>query len=250
MTNAELFSRFTSRLVLKQWVGNLLLILAAAVWLQIPDSHWWQFVLSIVWGVALGVGFLWLYTSTFRGLRICGTRTPLWLSCVLLAGFILLWWLGLQPIAAGRMHEARLAGYLNSQSTAWVRAHLGYGGLVVLQERIYDCLLWLWAGLMLPVIVEMCACGLNPGWLLRAVRVYRKRLYWLCVFVFGLGATVATWALAAWTPNAGLLGQTVSAVARLGVAYTLDIVLWSFLLAMVTHYLSAASPSAPVANED
>ncbi len=250
MTKAEFFSRFTSRLVLKQWVGNLLLMLMAAAWLQIPDSHSWQFVLSIFSGVALIVGFLWLYTSTFPGLRICGTRTPLWLSCLLLAGFTLLWWLGLQPIAVGRMHEARVAGYLNSQSTAWVRAHLGYGGLVAWQERIYDCLQWLWAGLMLPVIVEMCACGLNPGWLLRAVRVYRKWRYWLCVFVFGLGATAATWALAEWAPAAGLLGQMASVVARLGVAYTLDIVFWSFLLAMVTHYLGAPSPSAPAANKD
>lgn len=242
---AGLSSRLTRRFVFKQWLGNLLLMLAAGGWLQIPDSHSWQFVLSILVAVAWVVAFLLLYTRTFRGLRVCGTRTPLWLSCLILAGFVVLWWLGLKPIAFGRAHEALVAGYLNSQSTPWVRHHFGYSSMVAWQERIYDGLQCLWAGLLLPVTLEMCACGLNPGWLLRAVRVYRKWLYWVCIFVFGLGASAATWALVDWAPSGGLAGQTISVVGRLGVAYTVDIVLWCMLLAIVAHCLSARSPSAP-----
>ncbi len=46
-------------------------MLLAAGWLQIPDSHTWQFVFSMLSGVLLVVAFLWLYTATFRHLRAC-----------------------------------------------------------------------------------------------------------------------------------------------------------------------------------
>ncbi|MDX6456483.1 MAG: hypothetical protein QOE55_180, partial [Acidobacteriaceae bacterium] len=58
-----------------------------------------------------------------------------------------------------------------------------------------------------------------------------------------------TWALADWTPDAGLVGQTFSVIARLGVAYTLDILLWCFLLALAAYYLETwQSPSSEPAN--
>jgi hypothetical protein len=140
---------------------------------------------------------------------------------------------GLQPIAAGRAHEALFAGYWNSQSPRWLRYHLGYSSLVAWQEHIYDCVQLIWAGLLLPLALETCACGLGEGWFRRGARVYRHWLYWLCLLVCGLGGSAVTWALADWTPVAGLVGQTVSVTARLGAAYTLDVLLWCFLLALI-----------------
>jgi hypothetical protein len=67
-------ARFRGRLILAQLLGNILLMLLAAGWLQIPDSHTWQFVFSMLSGVLLVIAFLWLYTATFRHLRPC---TPL-----------------------------------------------------------------------------------------------------------------------------------------------------------------------------
>jgi hypothetical protein len=57
------------------------------------------------------------------------------------------------------------------------------------------------------------------------------------VLVAVVGATWVTWTLADWAPPAGLAGQTFSIIARLGVAYTVDIFLWCFLLALVGYYL-------------
>ena len=163
-------------------------MLLAAGWLQIPDSHSWQFVFSMLSGVLLVVGFLWLYTATFRHLLSCCAAPPWWLSCLLLAVFIALWWLLLQPIAACRAHEALYAGYWNSQSPPWLRHHLGYSSLVAWQEHIYDCV--------------QCICGRSAAAVgdgderLRSqsasdvpARVYRHWLYWLCVLVCGLGQT-------------------------------------------------------------
>jgi hypothetical protein len=231
------FARLKRPLYLGQWAGNFVLMFLAAAWLQIPDSHTWQFAFSVVSGALLVIAFFALYAVTFRYLRPCGTRPPWWLSWLLLAVFVALWWLLLQPIATGRAHEGLFAGYWNSQSPAWVRRHVGYSQLVAWQERIYDCVQWLWAGLLLPLAVETCACGLGAGWFRRATRVYGHWLYWLSVLVAVVGATWVTWTLADWAPPAGLAGQTFSIIARLGVAYTVDIFLWCFLLALVGYYL-------------
>jgi hypothetical protein len=232
------FPKIKGRLFLSQWVGNFLLMLLAAGWLQIPDSHTWQFLFSILSGLALVIGFLWVYLATFRLLRPCAARPSWWLSCLLLAVLVAFYWLMLQPITAGRAHEAPFAGYWNSQSPSWLRYHLGYSSLVAWQERIYDCLQWLLVGLLLPLAIEICACGAAN--FRRAATVYRHWLYWLCVLVCGLGGSAITWALADWTPAAGLVGQTFSIVARLGVAYTFDMLLWCFLLALAAGYLSTS----------
>src|ERR1700723_1047602 len=144
-------ARFTGRLILAQLLGNFLLMLLAAGWLQIADSHAWQFAFSMLSGVLLVIAFLWLYTATFRRLLPCAARPPLWLSGILLAVFVALWWLLLQPIAALRAHEGLYAGYWNSQSPAWLRSHLGYSSLVAWQEHIYDGIQCILAGLLLPL---------------------------------------------------------------------------------------------------
>jgi hypothetical protein len=228
--------RLKPRLFLSQWVGNFVLMLLAAAWLQVPDSHSWQFAFSMLSGVLLVVAFLWLYTTTFRRLRPC-IASPWWLSWLLLLVFVALWWLMLQPIAVGRAHESLYAGYWNSQSPRWLRHRLGYSALVAWQERLYDCAQWLWVGVLLPLAIELCACGLHSGWFGRAARAYRHWGYWISLLVCGLGGTALTWTLAAWTPSAGLVGQTLSIVARLGLAYTLDILLWCFILSLLAHYL-------------
>src|ERR1700730_5375662 len=74
-------AKMSGRLLLSQWVGNFVLMLLAAAWLQIPDSHTWQFAFSVLSAVLLVVVFLFLYTATFHHLRPCA-----------------------EPAAAGRLH--------------------------------------------------------------------------------------------------------------------------------------------------
>jgi hypothetical protein len=223
-------ARINLRLFLGQWLGNLVLMLLAAAWLQVPDSHSWQFAFSILSGVLLVVVFLCLYAFTFRYLVKCATQPPFWRSCLFVLAAVALWWAAQPLIEIGRSHEGLFAGYWNSQSPKSLRYHLGYSALVAWQERIYDCIEWIWAGLLLPLAMQLATCG-------RATRAYRHWFYWLCVLVCGLGASAQTWALADWTPDAGLAGQTFSIVARLGTAYTIDMLLWCFLLALTAQYL-------------
>jgi hypothetical protein len=230
------YRRIKGRVLPGQWLGNLLLVVLAGGWLQIPDSHAWQFVFSMISGLLLLAAFLWLYVATFRHLRSCA-RPPWWQSCLLLAGGLILWWLLLRVMDAGRAREAIFAGYWNSQSPSGLRSHFGYSSLVAWQEHIYDGAEYLLAGLLLPPAVEFCACGWLAASFKRAVAVYLRWMYWFCVLVFGFAGSILTWALADWTPSAGLFGQTFSIIARLGVAYTLDILLWCLLLGLISHYL-------------
>jgi hypothetical protein len=223
-------ARMTGRLFVMQWLGNALLMLLAASWLQIPDSHTWQFAFSILSGILLLIVFCTLYAFTFRHLLHCTTRPPWWRSCFFVFAAVALWWFAQPLINAGRSHEALFAGYWNSKSPLWLRYHLGYSSLVAWQERIYDCIQWLWVTFLLPLAMQTSTCG-------HASRAYRRWFYWLSVLVCGLAASAQTWALADWTPDAGLVGQTFSVVARLGTAYTIDILLWCFLLALTAHYV-------------
>jgi hypothetical protein len=230
-------ARINLRLFLGQWLGNAVLMLLAAAWLQVPDSHSWQFVFSILAGVVLVAGFLSLYAFTFRRLVTSTALPPFWKSCLFVLAAVALWWAAQPLIEMGRSHEGLFAGYWNSQSPKWLRYRVGYSSLVAWQERIYDCIGWLWAGLLLPLAMQFAACG-------RATRAWRRWFYWVSVLVCGFGASWQTWTLAEWTPDAGLAGQTFSVVARLGTAYSIDMLLWCFLLALTAFYVEG--PPVPV----
>ena len=170
-------AKINLRLFLGQWLGNAVLMLLAAAWLQVPDSHSWQFAFSLLSGVVLVVVFLSLYAFTFRHLVTCATRPPFWRSCLFVLAAVALWWVAQPLIEMGRSHEGLFAGYWNSQSPKWLRYHLGYSSLVAWQERIYDGIEWIWAGLLLPLAMQFAACG-------RATRAYRHWFYWaLCAGV-------------------------------------------------------------------
>jgi len=98
--------------------------------------------------------------------------------------------------------------------------------------------------------IVLCASGIHKGCLRHGAAPYKHWFYWLAVLVCGLGGSAITWALADWTPDAGLVGQTFSVVARLGIAYTVDILLWCFVLALAAYYLetwqsSSSEPANP-----
>ncbi len=221
-----------------QWPGNLGLMLIAALWLQIPDSHAWQFALSILLGLLIVLAALWLYARTVRNLR--GSTTGLFLRMLLLLGFGALWLLLLHPITLGREKEMLLAGYWNSKLPQHLRYFFDYNRLLAWQEHFYDLTQYVLAGLLLPIAIETSAFGVNWTAIKRAGRVYLHWWYWLIVIVAGVAGTALTRALAGWIPGKGVAVEIASLLARLGVAYTVDILLWCFVLALTSIYLEEA----------
>jgi hypothetical protein len=225
------------KVVSLQWAGNLALMLLAALWLQIPDSHLWQFVLSILSGVLIGLAALWLYAKTVSELR--RPTTPPFLRMLLLVLFAAAWLLVLHSIGLLRGKEALFAGFWNSKLPPNLRSFFTYARLLLWQDRFYDLAQWVLAGLLLPLALETSALGLRLTNLKRSSRVYRHWLYWLVVVIAGFVATAVTRALAGWTPGKGVAVETVSLFGRLGIAYSADIFLWCFVLALASIYLEA-----------
>ena len=75
--------------------------------------------------------------------------------------------------------------------------------------------------------------------------VYQRWQYWAAVFLCGFAGTRLTAALVSWTPGKGLVGETLSVVTRLAIAYTADILLWCFVLALTAVYLDHGATMEP-----
>jgi hypothetical protein len=224
-----------SRVVGLQWIGNAVVMLLAILWLQIPDSHTWQFCFSVVSAVGIAWLFVWLTTVTFRRLRLSDPSVPMWLSALFLAA-VLLVWMGLShPIAAGREHEFLSAGYWNSKLSPGLRYRFTYMRLVELQDRFYDLVELVIAALLLPLAIELMTSGARG--LRRVVYVYRRWRYWVVAAVAGVGAMWITRLLLNWTPGHSVRGQVLSVVARVGVAYTVDVVFWCLVVAVAARYM-------------
>jgi hypothetical protein len=226
-----------SQIVVLQWVGNLTLMLLAVLWLQIPDSHIWQFALSIIFGLLIALAVLWLYARTISDVR--RSTIPAFQRMLLLALFAALWLLVLHSIGLLREKEALFAGFWNSKLPPNLRNFFNYARLLGWQEQFYNLAQWVLAGLLMPIALESTT-GIRLTNLRRSGRVYRYLSYWLVVVVAGFAGTALAGALAGWTPGKGVALETVSLFARLAVVYTVDIVLWCFVLALTSVYLEAA----------
>lgn len=245
MTNLKLaWKRLGIGMVLLQWFGNLVLLLLAFAWLQIPDSHTWQFLFSSLFAGVLVFAFLALHARTFRRLCAVTPTAALWLRLLILLGVIFLGYFLLQLIGVGRGHEALFAGYWNSKFSAAQRSFFTFQRLVVWQDYFYDLLQWLLIALLLPIAFVGAASGLRGGTL--SIRgIYRHLLYWLVVVVFGFIGSYITALLVGWTPGHGTATEILSVLLRLGTAYTLDSLLWCFVLALTAVYSVRAASTEP-----
>lgn len=229
------FRKFRARIVLLQWSGNLVLILLAFGWLQIADSHTWQFLFSLLTAVVLILTFLSLHAHTFRKLLETSSAASRWLRLLVLFAVIILGYFLLQLIGVGRSHEALFAGYWNSKFSAGQRSVFTFQRLVQWQDYFYDLLQWLFVAFLLPVAFVGAGIGLRGGWP-SIRRIYGYPTYWLLVVIFGLAGSYFTSSLAGWTPGHGTAVEIISVLLRIGFAYTLDILLWCFVLALMAIY--------------
>src|SRR5580765_259569 len=80
------------------WLGSLVLALLSTLWLQIPDSHAWQFVFSLLSACGLVALFFWFCCWAFQRISKPEDRNSWWLSWLLLVAVIAIWWLLQIPV--------------------------------------------------------------------------------------------------------------------------------------------------------
>ena len=236
-------ARLTPKTVLLELCGVAILAALAALWLQIPDAHAWQFALSLVFGLAILLGALLLGTTVLRWIRSARGREPLWRGMGLLALWLLLWDFLIGLVNLLNIHIVERAGLWNSRLSAHQRTLVTEQHLVVWQNDAISTLLWfILPSLFLPIILETVTRGLRSPWP-AILRVYGRWQLWLGI---ALASFVGTWfveKLTAWHQSESIRGELASVAFRLGTLYLLLIAVALITLAVVAELLARAQPT-------
>ncbi len=213
------------------WGDNLVLLLLGFAWLQIPDSHTWEFAVSMLSALALVCAFCWLQVAVFARLRTGGGTGALWVRMLGFAVVFAVWFFAAQWIASGNNGVQQVADYWNSKLSAGQR-------VVFTPERIGSTLGWamlvaelVLAAILIPIAMELGTRGLRGLRFGDMARPWKGWLFWVVVIVAGICTVEATSALVNWVPGHGVGLQTFSVLARLLVAWTFDALLWLIVLA-------------------
>ena len=220
------------RQVASVWAGTLALAALGVLWLQIPDSHVWEFVFSILLACGLLVAFFWFYSGVFKRMLKPAKEERWWLQWILLAAVVIAWWLLKMPIDRLVEHRGLYAGYWTSRLPHGLRWLRTYEHLVLLQDWIYFSLRLVVTGLLLPVAVVVGASRLRDG-AGRIFGVWSRWWYWVAALGCGWIAFAVSGKLMDWTPGHGLAGEILSLLVRLGFVFTLDVLLAYFVLAVI-----------------
>lgn len=233
--------------------GNLLLAVLTYGWLAIPDARLWQIALSVLFGVALGLAFLWLQASTFEffaqahagagasvraAFRATLRRLPALVVWTLLFGLVL-WAIGW---ASGWVRYA--ADWLGSLLTMTLRTPVSPQSVAGVLNAILWVLTWVWAPLrLLPLAAEVSVNGFGGFRGARravAQRVFRRGRYWLAyVALLALGTWLPT-VLIDWMPEVeSLWAQATSLLLRFLAAYLLFVTAWLLLASLLTRHRAA-----------
>lgn len=218
-------------LIASVWVGCLMLAVLGALWLQIPDSHVWQFGFSMVSGCALLALSFWLCCGVFMRLLKPRETAQWWVRWILLAVVIAAWWMLQMPIDRLVEHRELYAGYWTSKLPHGARWLHTYEYLLVLQDWIYFSLKLIVTGLLLPVAMVAGASGFRDG-LGQIFKVWPRWWYWVAVLAGGWIGFAVSGRMMGWSPRRGLAGEILSLLVRLGFAFTLDVMLACFVLAV------------------
>jgi hypothetical protein len=228
-----------------QWLGNAAALVLASAWLQIPDSHVWQFVLSMTFAVLLIAAFCWLQVTTFERVRMRSEYDPLWQRMLAFALVTLLWFFLAQWISSWTDSWAMYPAYWNSKLSPAMRVIFTPARIASSLNCLITLAELLLAGLVLPVLIAVSTPGPSRSAKREIVRPYRKLFYWIAVCVAWFAMMQITTALVAWLPGTGIEGEIVSVVGRLGVAYTIDILLWCVLLSLTVGWMENARADDP-----
>lgn len=226
------------RLEVLHLFGNVILLGAVALWLNIPDARTWQLALSSICAIVIAFAFGWMHCgtlahgfcneSTFADIRKSVRRIPLFL--VLFAILLCL----MNRSSSISDHSWQISGYLFTKIPKPLASHIGEVRLNAWIEAVVMLLkLFLLPALLLPFLSACSALGLRVAAMKSAARLYVCWKYWFSV-VFA--AVVGIWlpnVLLGWTPGHGLALEAISMGARLIAAYILIVWAWIAVSAMV-----------------
>ena len=203
-----------------QSVGYLVLMALIYLWFGIGDRNVWQLLLSLLLGLAILCGAVWLIANALAAEVVAPRR---------LGTFVI--WIGAAAIVvAGCMW---LAGYrasiglsVASHLTQWFRRPVKPQTM----GAVYVWLLWI-----------ACAAGVLAI-LPRAVKARPSGRYWITAALLLLAGYFVPSLLVGWVPKFQSFGaQTASMVVRFTLAYLIALAAWLAIAASARRSRSAAT---------
>ena len=234
----------SGRLVVLHLIGNASLLVAAALWLLVGETHVSQLIFAAVAALAIVFLALWLHTGTiefavnpvaenFRPSFRLSFLRMFWL----LLGMAILFWL---MFHAARWQEdsSALSGYLYAKAPKFLRPVKGEGVYDEWLDRGFSALFWfVLPGVFLPLI----AARVLGSRLRAALKTLIRWQYWTALAVLVVVGVWIPQLLAGWVPFKKLGPETASLITRLSVAYMIAVFAWLLVVGLLGYFVRVHS---------
>jgi hypothetical protein len=198
-----------------QAVGYLAVAALLYEWFGIADRSVWQLLLSVVLGVAIVAGAIWLIASALGPARM--GRCVIWIAAAAAVIVVCLWLAG---------YQARVGLSVASHLTLWFRKPVKPQTMATL----YAWLLWI-ASIAGVLAILPRAAGGRP-----------TRRYWITAAVLTIAGLLLPGLLIGWVPKFQSFGaQTASMLVRFVVAYAIALAAWLAIAASARNSRSATT---------
>lgn len=232
----------SKRVWLVHVITNALLMIAFFYWTRIPEETGWEFLWTVVWGLAIGFATLWLHCSTFayfkagsepsfsNSLRSSIARIPAFLIWAVIFG------IGLWLIGQLWSYDEQAGGYVRHLLPQSLRRVIAPRSMFSLWHwAIWFLYFFLWPIVCLPVGGQVAIKNFRGFYSAAAIRPVREVRFWLAYLICFLIGAYVSFVLAWMVPRepSSLNAQTWSMILRLGIGYLLLVTAWVVLCAAI-----------------
>lgn len=233
---------------LLQVLLNPVLLVAAALWLNIPEAHVWQLLLSAIMVLIVALAWVWLQAGSLayfaltekeRNLReaFAGTLR----SLVPFLAWIALMVFCLDFVAGWHENTRPMASYIRSGFSRVMRNHFSQAQADWLLTSLAWFVFWILVpGVFLPLAREIARRGVRGfdkvGWMWW-FRTVRSGWYWIGVALLSVLGVYLPQRLIAWLPlMSSYASEMTSLILRFTAAWLLASAAWTLLLSLLGAY--------------
>jgi hypothetical protein len=232
----------SKRVWLVHVMTNALLLIAFFYWTRIPEETGWEFLLTVVWGLAIGFLALWLHCSTFAYFRAGSKRSfssSLRNSIARIPAFLIwtvIFGIGLWLIGQLWNYDEQAGGYVRHLLPQFLRRVIAPRSMVFSWHwATWFLYFFLWPIVCLPVGAQVANNNFRGFYSAAILRPVREARFWLAYLICFLIGAYVPFVLASMVPRepSSLNAQTWSVIFRLGVGYVLLVTGWVVLCAAI-----------------
>ncbi len=250
----DLIRRFRGSLkwIAAQFVLTLALILLGLAWTRLPDTHWWQVVLTLLVPLLLGISLLELEAGTMRALADDdGRRVKLVWGAVTLLVWVSLFWACWAALDWCDDQIPTWASYLNSRASSGQRATIFTYDHI---QRWLTLAEWLLRWIIIPgKITPYAMASAQWGWRIPFRKIFRLLLnwrWWPAVVLAALLGVVLPGHFFAGVPHGTVTHQIWAVTLKLAMSYVLGVASGILLLGWAAVMMGRSDSDADAPDDE